>query len=61
MFQPNGAIIRQELEKYLWEMHQAKGYQRVWTPHLAKETLYECSGHAGHYMDDMFKVKGGSS
>lgn len=49
------------MEKYLWSLHESKGYQRVWTPHLAKEALYECSGHAGHYMDDMFKVKGGSS
>ncbi|MDR2640765.1 MAG: hypothetical protein LBC61_05695 [Candidatus Peribacteria bacterium] len=51
-------IIRQEMEKYLWELHQFRGYQRVWTPHLAKESLYETSGHAGHYMDDMFSVFG---
>ncbi|MDR1987225.1 MAG: hypothetical protein LBQ24_00155 [Candidatus Peribacteria bacterium] len=49
-------IIRQEIEKYLWELHQFRGYQRVWTPHLAKESLYETSGHAGHYMEDMFSV-----
>lgn len=61
LFQPNGSIIRQELEKFLRELHKDRGYQRVWTPHLAKEALYECSGHAGHYMDDMFKVKWGSS
>jgi len=61
LFQPNGSIIRQELEKYLWSLHESKWYQRVWTPHLAKEALYECSWHAGHYMDDMFKVKWWSS
>jgi threonyl-tRNA synthetase len=51
-------IIRQEIEKYLWELHQNRGYDRVWTPHLAKESLYETSGHAGHYLEDMFKVFG---
>ncbi len=61
LFQPNGVVIRKELEEYLWSLHKRKGYDRVWTPHLAKEALYEKSGHAGHYMDDMFSVKGGSS
>lgn len=61
LLQPKGAILRGEVEKYLWELHSTRGYDRVWTPHLAKEALYECSGHAGHYMDDMFKVKGWSS
>lgn len=61
LFQPNGMIIRKELEDYLWDMHKKKGYSRVWTPHLAKEALYECSGHAGHYLEDMFKVHGWTS
>lgn len=61
LFQPNGMIIRKELEDYLWDLHKVKDYQRVCTPHLAKEALYECSGHAGHYLDDMFKVHGGTS
>jgi threonyl-tRNA synthetase len=61
LMQPAGMIIRQELEDYLWELHSKKGYQKVWTPHLAKESLYETSGHAWHYLDDMFSVFGGTS
>ncbi|MDD3144478.1 MAG: threonine--tRNA ligase [Candidatus Gracilibacteria bacterium] len=61
LMQPAGMIIRQEIENYLWELHKTKGYDRVWTPHLAKEALYETSGHAGHYLEDMFKVFGGTS
>jgi len=61
LMQPAGMIVRQELEDYLWELHSQKGYQKVWTPHLAKESLYETSGHAGHYLDDMFSVFGGTS
>lgn len=61
LMQPAWMIIRKELEDYLWELHKDRGYSRVWTPHLAKESLYECSGHAGHYLEDMFKVHGGTS
>lgn len=61
LFQPKGMVLRLELEKFLWEMHNDKWYDRVWTPHLAKEALYEASWHAWHYMEDMFKVKGWSS
>ena len=61
LFQPNGMIIRKELTDYLRELHKPYGYQWVWTPHLAKEALYECSGHAGHYLEDMFHVHGWTS
>lgn len=56
LMQPAGMLIRKEIEDYLWELHKDKWYLRVWTPHLAKEALYECSWHAGHYLEDMFKV-----
>lgn len=61
LFQPNGMIIRKELEDYLRSLHKEHGYSRVWTPHIAKEDLYNTSGHAKHYLDDMFKVHGGTS
>lgn len=61
LMQPAGMIIRQEIEKYLWDLHKNRWYERVWTPHLAKESLYETSWHAGHYLEDMFKVFGGTS
>lgn len=61
LFQKNGQIIRRELTEYLWELHKNRGYEWVWTPHLAKEALYETSGHAGQYMEDMFSVWGGTS
>lgn len=61
LIQPNGMVIRKAIEEYLWELHKDKGYLRVCTPHLAKEDLYVTSGHAGHYMEDMFSVWGGTS
>jgi threonyl-tRNA synthetase len=61
LLQPNGMIVRREIEEYLWNLHKDRGYLRVWTPHLAKEDLYVTSGHAGHYLEDMFTVHGGTS
>lgn len=61
LMQPAGMVIRQEIENYLWELHSKVWYERVWSPHLAKESLYETSGHAGHYLEDMFSVFGGTS
>lgn len=61
LFQKNGNTMRRVLTDYLWELHRPRGYEWVWTPHLAKEALYETSGHAGQYMEDMFSVWGGTS
>lgn len=61
LMQPKGMIMRKHIEDYLWDLHKKRGYQRVWTPHLAKEELYQTSGHAGKYLEDMFSVFGGTS
>lgn len=58
LMQPAGMIIRQELEDYLWSLHKTRGYDRVWTPHIAKEALYETSGHAAKFGDELFRVQG---
>ncbi len=61
LIQPRGMIIREAIKDYLWELHSDKWYDRVCTPHLAKEELYQTSGHAGKYLEDMFSVYGGTS
>ncbi|MEI8338243.1 MAG: threonine--tRNA ligase, partial [bacterium] len=58
LMQPKGMIIRKEIEDYLWELHKSKGYSRVWTPHIAKEALYETSGHAAKFGNELFRVQG---
>lgn len=58
LLQPNGTIIRKEIENYLWSLHAKKGYAQVWTPHLAKEDLYTTSGHAAKFGDELFRVAG---
>lgn len=58
LFQPKGALMRKLIEEYLWELHKDFGYDRVWTPHIAKEALYETSGHAAKFGDELFRVQG---
>ena len=58
LIQPKGMIIRKEIEDYLWKLHMNRGYDRVWTPHIAKEDLYIMSGHAAKFGDELFRVQG---
>ncbi len=54
MWQPNGTIIRDEIEKFARQMESDAEYVRVVTPHLAKEELFLTSGHLPYYKDDMY-------
>src|SRR5438270_7851217 len=51
---PRGAAIIDELEKLAKETEFAAGYQRVRTPHIARESLYLKSGHLPYYAESMF-------
>jgi len=51
---PKGTILVEELEKLAKETEFAAGYQRVKTPHLAKERMYQTSGHLPYYAESMF-------
>jgi len=54
MWLPRGAAIIEELEKLAKETEFAAGFQRVRTPHIARENLYLTSGHLPYYADSMF-------
>ncbi len=54
VFHPKGGLIRKVMEDYSRAEHEKAGYQFVWTPHLAKSTLYETSGHLEWYADSMY-------
>jgi threonyl-tRNA synthetase len=54
MFLPRGAAIAEELEKLAKETEFAAGYERVRTPHIARESLYKKSGHLPYYAESMF-------
>ncbi|MDP2638972.1 MAG: threonine--tRNA ligase [Candidatus Azambacteria bacterium] len=54
LWMPNGTIVRDEIEKYAKEIEKEWGYERVATPHIAKEKLYLMSGHIPYYADSMY-------
>lgn len=51
---PNGTVIRDELETLAKELEFQAGFQRVATPHLAKESLYHTTGHLPYYEEGMY-------
>ena len=56
MWLPNGAIIRKQLENYIYEKEKKLGYQHVYTPCVGTVDLYKTSGHWDHYKENMFPM-----
>ena len=53
---PNGAIVRRELENYIYNKERKMGYKHVYTPVVGTTSLYKTSGHWDHYKENMFPV-----
>jgi threonyl-tRNA synthetase len=51
---PKGARLRNTIERFWFDAHFAGGYEVVYTPHIAKEKLWDTSGHLGFYADRMY-------
>ena len=51
---PNGAIIRKQLENYIYDKERKMGYKHVYTPCVGTVDLYKTSGHWDHYQENMF-------
>ncbi|HEY3129672.1 MAG TPA: threonine--tRNA ligase [Acidobacteriota bacterium] len=54
---PKGAKIRAIAESFLREEHERRGYQYVVTPHLAKNGLWQTSGHYDYYRQNMYTLQ----
>lgn len=67
LFTPKGAVLRETLASYSQELQARYGFERVWTPHMARTELYKHSGHYDKYperfevtsaeTDDVFMLK----
>ncbi len=53
---PNGALVRKQLENYIYEKEQKLGYKHVYTPCVGTVDLYKTSGHWDHYKENMFPM-----
>ena len=54
LWKPKGAIIRQELEKFISAELNKQGYSQVYTPHVGKLDLFRTSGHFPYYQDSQY-------
>jgi threonyl-tRNA synthetase len=57
LFTPRGTVLREELGRYTQELRAERGFERVWTPSIAKTDLYKTSGHWDKFGDELFLVK----
>jgi threonyl-tRNA synthetase len=57
LLMPRGETIKNELMKYMRVKEETRGYQYVSTPVLTQSRLYERSGHASYYLEDMYGTK----
>uniref|UniRef100_A0A0E0QH05 threonine--tRNA ligase n=3 Tax=Oryza TaxID=4527 RepID=A0A0E0QH05_ORYRU len=53
-FLPHGAIIYNKLMDFLRQQYRDRGYQEVLSPNIYNMQLWETSGHAANYKENMF-------
>ncbi len=54
VWHPKGGIFRKQLEDYVRDLHLARGYDLVVTPHIARSVLWETSGHLEKFAENMY-------
>ncbi len=54
LWHPNGAIVRSTIEDWWRSEHRKRGYELVFTPHIASERIYQTSGHLQNYVENMY-------
>ncbi|KAL3699940.1 hypothetical protein R1sor_017962 [Riccia sorocarpa] len=51
---PKGAMVRHIIEDYWKKVHLQRGYDLLYTPHVAKLDLWKTSGHYDFYRENMY-------
>jgi threonyl-tRNA synthetase len=54
LWHPKGAFVRYQIEDLIRRENVRRGYELVYTPHVAREQLLEVSGHLAHYKENLF-------
>ncbi len=54
LWHPKGAMIRKLMEDFWREEHIKRGYDLLFTPHIAKRDLWNTSGHLDFYAENMY-------
>ena len=56
LMMPRGSTVKNLLSRYMRQLEEERGYDYVDTPVITNEKLYQKSGHAKFYADDMFSM-----
>ena len=56
LYTPRGTIVKDELQKEIERVCKRYGFQKVSCPSLADISLFETSGHAMKFNDELFRV-----
>lgn len=56
LYTPRGTIIKDELQKEIERVCRKYGFEKVSCPSLADISLFETSGHASKFNDELFRV-----
>lgn len=56
LFTPRGTVLRDVLAAYSNQLRAGYGFEKVFTPHITKQDLYETSGHWAKFGDELFLV-----
>lgn len=56
LYTPRGTIVKDELQKQVEKICRNYGFQKVSCPSLANINLFETSGHAQKFNDELFRV-----
>ncbi len=56
LWTPKGTILREELDKFVWELRSKHEYSKVAIPHITKKDLYETSGHWSKFSEELFRI-----
>src|SRR5699024_1353137 len=54
LWHPKGAMIRYLVEQFEQEEQIKRGYDLVYTPHIASEEIFKTSGHLETYHENMY-------
>ena len=54
IWHPKGAMIRRIIEEFLVRVHLKRGYQLVYSPHIAYTNLWKTSGHISYFREYMY-------
>ncbi|QQS68958.1 threonine--tRNA ligase [Candidatus Saccharibacteria bacterium] len=56
LWTPRGMTLKNQLDAFVQELRDERGFQQVGVPHITKKDLYERSGHWSKFKDELFRI-----